>query len=95
MAHRPPFLTRSTSPRRTRLALAASLAASLALIANHSAAQDATQTATQTVTISGRNAASAVSVAGFGDVPLTRAPFSATVLGLGQLQDAGSGRRCH
>ena len=89
MAHRPTFLTRSTSPRRTRLALAASLAASLALIANHSAAQDATQTATQTVTISGRNAASAVSVAGFGDVPLTRAPFSATVLGLGQLQDAG------
>ena len=89
MAHRPPFLTRSTSPRRTRLALAATLAATLALIADHSAAQDATQTATQTVTISGRNAASAVSVAGFGDVPLTRAPFSATVLGLGQLQDAG------
>ena len=85
MAHRPPFLTRSTSPRRTRLALAATLA----LIADHSAAQDANPTTTQTVTISGRNAASAVSVAGFGDVPLTRAPFSATVLGLGQLQDAG------
>jgi iron complex outermembrane receptor protein len=45
---------------------------------------------TQTITITGRaSAAQPASVAGFGDVPLSRSPFSATVLSLGQLQDAG------
>ena len=90
MAHRPPFFIRCASPRQplprpSRLALAAALA----LLAGQSAAQDAPQASIQTVTISGRSAAGAVSLAGFGDIPLSRAPFSATVLGLGQLQDAG------
>jgi iron complex outermembrane receptor protein len=49
----------------------------------------ATATATQTITVSGRSASNAASVAGFGDVPLSRAPFSATVITLGQVQDAG------
>jgi len=44
----------------------------------------------QTVTVTGRSASSnAASVAGFGDVPLWRAPFSATVIDQRQLQDAG------
>ena len=52
-------------------------------------AQAADRQGAQTVTISGRNANNVVSLAGFGDVPLARSPFSATVLSLGQLQDAG------
>ena len=52
-------------------------------------AQTQADTTTQTITVSGRSAGNAASVAGFGDVPLSRAPFSATVITLGQLQDAG------
>ena len=51
-------------------------------------AQVADNTATQSVTVTGSNAANSVGVAGFGDMPLTRSPFSATVIGLGRLQDA-------
>ncbi|MEY3252526.1 MAG: hypothetical protein RL227_1499, partial [Pseudomonadota bacterium] len=43
----------------------------------------------QTITITGSSAGNSASVAGFGDVPLARSPFSATVIGTGQLQDAG------
>ncbi|MCP5270346.1 MAG: TonB-dependent receptor [Burkholderiaceae bacterium] len=43
----------------------------------------------QTVTITGSRSATSASVAGFGDVPLSRAPFSATVLEADALQDAG------
>jgi iron complex outermembrane receptor protein len=50
--------------------------------------QAADNPATQTVTVTGGNAANGVSLAGFGDVPLSRSPFSATVIGLGLLQDA-------
>ena len=52
-------------------------------------AQATTETTPQVITVSGRSAGNAASVAGFGDVPLSRAPFSATVITLGQLQDAG------
>lgn len=45
--------------------------------------------ASQTVTISGRSAANAATIAGFGDVPLSKSPFSATVITTRQLQDAG------
>ena len=51
-------------------------------------AQVAESTATQTVTVTGSNAGNRVGVAGFGDIPLSRTPFSATVIGLGLLQDA-------
>lgn len=44
--------------------------------------------ATQTVTVSGKRAGSA-GIAGFGDVALSRAPFSATVIDTTLLQDAG------
>lgn len=43
----------------------------------------------QTITVSGRSAANAASVAGFGDQPLARSPFSATVVSTRQLLDAG------
>jgi len=43
----------------------------------------------QTVTITGRSSANSATIAGFGDVPLARAPFAATVIGTGQLADAG------
>jgi iron complex outermembrane receptor protein len=42
----------------------------------------------QTVTVTGSNAANSAGVAGFGDIPLSRSPFSATVINLGRLQDA-------
>ena len=44
---------------------------------------------TPTITITGNSAGNSASVAGFGDVPLARSPFSASVIGLQQLQDAG------
>ena len=44
---------------------------------------------TQTITITGSSAGNSARVAGFGDVPLSRSPFSATVVGTAQLQDAG------
>ena len=74
------------SPPRRLHALAR---AALLLAALPTQAQQAESPAHQTVTISGRSVNSAVSLAGFGDIPLARSPFSATVLNLGQLQDAG------
>ena len=71
------------APRRHALAPAAGL---LPLLLGLSAQA---QQATQTVTVSGRSANAPVSVAGFGDVPLAKAPFSATVVGNDQLADAG------
>ncbi len=70
-------LIRSTPWRRTALA-----AAALSAAAAH--AQP-----TETVTITGRTVDQAPGVAGFGDIPLARSPFSATVLGAPQLLDAG------
>ena len=52
-------------------------------------AQPSDPSVPQTITVSGRSGNNAASVAGFGDIPLSRSPFSATVIGLGQLQDAG------
>lgn len=43
----------------------------------------------QTVTITGSRSSVSAGVAGFGDVPLSLAPFSATVLEADALQDAG------
>jgi len=80
MSFRSPALSRPT-----RLALAAAAA----LMGGQALAQAAGPAPTQTVTVSGRSAVSPVSVAGFGDVSLARAPFSATVVGGSQLQDAG------
>jgi iron complex outermembrane recepter protein len=60
------------------------LAAAAALCCAHALAQP-----TQTITITGSSASNSASVAGFGDVPLSRSPFSATVIGVQQLQDAG------
>lgn len=67
--------------KTTTLAAAAALACTAAL------AQPAQPT--QTITITGSSAGNSASVAGFGDVPLARSPFSATVIGTAQLQDAG------
>jgi iron complex outermembrane receptor protein len=61
------------------------LAAGLALLAVGTQAQEAVQT----ITVSGHNANNAASVAGFGDIPLARSPYSATVVSTRQLADAG------
>ena len=42
-----------------------------------------------TVTVTGRSSGNSAGVAGFGDVPLYRSPYSATVITTGQLGDAG------
>ena len=47
------------------------------------------QTPPPTITITGSSAANSAGVAGFGDLPLSRAPFAATVISATQLQDAG------
>ena len=57
--------------------------------AAQSAAQSAAASATQSITITGRSANNSASVAGFGDLPLSRSPFSATVISNNQLGDAG------
>ena len=62
--------------------------ASLLLMAGPALAQAHDPAASQIVTVSGRHAGVA-SIAGFGDVPLARAPFSATVINAATLQDAG------
>lgn len=61
----------------------------LTALAAQAQAQPADASVPQTITVSGRSGNNAASVAGFGDIPLSRSPFSATVIGLGQLQDAG------
>jgi iron complex outermembrane receptor protein len=43
----------------------------------------------QTVTITGSSASNSASVAGFGAVPLSRSPFSASVISTEQMRDAG------
>ena len=87
MSHRPLFVPRRRASRRTRLALALSVTATAT--ATLLTGQALAQQATQTVTVSGRSANASASIAGFGDVSLSKAPFSATVINLGALQDAG------
>ena len=62
--------------------------APLALIFSAGAAL-AQAEAPQNITITGSARSNAASVAGFGDVPLAKAPFSATVISTRQLADAG------
>ena len=62
------------------------LCASLAALA----APGAEAQTASSVTITGRLNATAPSVAGFGDVPLSRSPFQATSLSSSQLLDAGT-----
>jgi len=60
------------------------LALAIAACATAGRAQDGAQT----VTVTGRTVPSA-DVAGFDDVPLSRAPFAATALGAGAIKDGG------
>ena len=80
----PTILRPSHRPRLHRFAQAA-----LLLFALPAMAQPADSPARQTVTVSGRNALNPIGVAGFGDMPLSRLPFSASALNASQLQDAG------
>ncbi|MDO9071866.1 MAG: TonB-dependent receptor [Rubrivivax sp.] len=43
----------------------------------------------QVITVTGQSAGNSASVAGFGDLPLSRTPLSASVISTTQLQDAG------
>ncbi len=52
-------------------------------------AQTQEATTLPAVTITGRSATSSAGVSGFGDLPLSRAPFQARTLGSAQLQDSG------
>ncbi|MBL0086559.1 MAG: TonB-dependent receptor [Ideonella sp.] len=81
MAFRTPFQPAARIQRHP-LALAAALAAWPTLAT-------AQEVAPQAVTVTGRSSANAAGIAGFGDVPLYRSPFSATVITTGQLSDAG------
>jgi iron complex outermembrane recepter protein len=63
------------------------LAAAAALCCASAFAQS--NAVTQTITITGVRAATSASIAGFGDLPVIRAPFSATVIETDALQDAG------
>lgn len=78
------FVRTAPKHRRTPSALAALILVCCAL---PPAAADGPSP--QTVTITGRSSANSASIAGFGDVPLSRAPFAATVITTSQLADAG------
>jgi iron complex outermembrane recepter protein len=69
---------------RSMLGAALGAVFSAALVLCSARAQDA-----QRITITGSAEARAPSVAGFGDLPLWRAPFAATVIDASRLQDAG------
>jgi iron complex outermembrane receptor protein len=71
-----------------RFILAPTALAAALLVATQPVLAQAADIASQTVTVSGRTAGPA-SIAGFGDVPLAKSPFSALVLQGGLLQDAG------
>ena len=87
------FHTRSHSAcnRPPRLRLHVLAQAALALAAGPIWAQTASSPEPQVVSITGKSRSNAATVAGFGDVPLWAAPFSASVITTGQLQDAGIG----
>lgn len=89
---------RSLTPARTatHARTPAACAAALCLLAvaplcaqAQAAAASEAPAAAQTVTVTGRSSANSAAVAGFGDVPLARAPFAATVISTRQLADAG------
>ncbi len=78
------FQTSSVRPLKLRLHVLAQ--AVLALAVGPIWAQ---QSEPQSVTITGKSRSNSASAAGFGDIPLSAAPFSATVINTSQLQDAG------
>ena len=80
--------TLSTHPLR-RHALAHAILLLVSLPATTSSRAHINEASLQSITVVGRNAANPVGLAGFGDITLSRAPFSATVLNANQLQDAG------
>jgi iron complex outermembrane recepter protein len=63
------------------------LAQAAALLVSQSACAQAS--APQQITITGNSRSNSASVAGFGNLPLASAPFSASVISTTQLQDAG------
>ena len=82
--------TRFNSPTRNRSGLrrTALAQATLLLVTGQVLAQTS-EPAAQTITVSGKSSANAASIAGFGDTPLWQSPFSATVININQLRDAG------
>jgi iron complex outermembrane recepter protein len=75
-------------PRRSphALHLTAWAVLSLATVAASAQTEDGPA---QRITITGKSRNNSATVAGFGDLPLLNAPFSASVIHTGQLQDAG------
>ncbi len=60
------------------------------LASMQAAAQEPSAGVTQSITITGRSSLlNTAGVAGFGDVPLSKSPYSGSVINLRQLQDAG------
>ncbi len=82
------FRFQSSSPRPLKRRLHALAQAALALAAGPVWAQVSEP---QTITITGKSRSNVATVAGFGDIPLNAAPYSATVITTAQLQDAGIG----
>ncbi len=76
-------------PGRPRVRPRACALAAAALLAGLSAPGQAQDSIVSSITITGRSSGNSAGIAGFGDVPLYRSPFSATVITTGQLGDAG------
>jgi iron complex outermembrane receptor protein len=72
-----------------RLRLRPCARAAAALLAALPALAAAQDSVVSSITVTGRSSGNSAGIAGFGDVPLYRSPFSATVITTGQLGDAG------
>jgi iron complex outermembrane recepter protein len=80
--------TRPPCPSQRALHL---IAWALASLATAGASAQTEAGPAQRITVTGKSRNNSATVAGFGDLPLVNAPFSASVINLGQLQDAGIG----
>ena len=88
-AHSTTHASRSSSLRRYARLTATALPF-VGLAHAQQAVPAAEPAAPQQVTVTGQMLASPLGVGGFGDTPLTRLPFAASVLGEGRLRDAGA-----
>ncbi len=82
------FVVRFQNSKARRLHVVATAALALAL-PSFTPTVWAQASDAQVITITGKSRDNTATIAGFGDLPLGSAPFSATVINAGQLQDAG------
>jgi iron complex outermembrane recepter protein len=92
MAFRSPTHRSRPAARRTPVAAAALLGLAASAAWAQTAAPGASEPTLRAVTIDARSAAPLADVGGFGDIPLSRSPYAATVIDAGTIADTGARR---